>query len=143
MVCVDGSEDADRALERAIALAGGRKVVCLHVVEIATTSILDPFHDKLDHIQNLHARESGQQIADKYRGMCASVRGLSYDVVVAESTNPRETILEKAREVAAGTIVIGSHGHGRLYDALVGSVSAGVIRGATCPVLVVPAREPK
>lgn len=53
-----------------------------------------------------------------------------------------DTILGKAREVGASTIILGSHGHGRLYDAIVGSVSAGVIRDATCPVLVVPSRRP-
>jgi nucleotide-binding universal stress UspA family protein len=50
-----------------------------------------------------------------------------------------EKILEKADDVSADAIVIGSHGHGALFDLLVGSVTDGVLRGATCPVLVVPA----
>lgn len=52
-----------------------------------------------------------------------------------------ETILEKAGDLAADLVVVGSHGHGATYDLLVGSVSKGVIRGARVPVLVVPARE--
>ena len=39
----------------------------------------------------------------------------------------------------ADTIVIGSHGHGAIYRALLGSVSEGVLRAAKRPVLVVPA----
>ena len=50
-----------------------------------------------------------------------------------------EKILHEAASQNAGLIVIGSHGHGALYELLVGSVTAGVLKGARCPVLVVPA----
>jgi len=49
-------------------------------------------------------------------------------------------ILEKAKDLAVETIVLGSLGHGLLHKALLGSVSEAVIRHATCNVLVVPAR---
>jgi nucleotide-binding universal stress UspA family protein len=49
-------------------------------------------------------------------------------------------ILAEAETHAAELIVIGSHGHGALYELLVGSVTSGVLHGAKCPVLVVPAR---
>jgi len=49
-----------------------------------------------------------------------------------------EKILEEAQRLGADAIVIGSHGHGALYRALLGSVSEGVVRGARCPVHVVP-----
>ena len=50
-----------------------------------------------------------------------------------------ESIHETAHSVAADMIVVGSHGHGALYDLLVGSVSEAVIRHAKIPVSVVPA----
>lgn len=49
-----------------------------------------------------------------------------------------DKILEEADRIGAGLIVIGSHGHGMLYDLVLGSVSEGVTRKAQCPVLVVP-----
>jgi len=49
-----------------------------------------------------------------------------------------EKILHEAGEQQADLIVIGSHGHGAFYDLLVGSVTNGVIKGARCPVVVVP-----
>jgi len=51
-----------------------------------------------------------------------------------------ETILQKAAKLNADMIIIGSHGHGALYKALLGSVSEGIIRQAFCPVLIVPAK---
>lgn len=48
------------------------------------------------------------------------------------------SIIEKAAAVKAGYIVIGSHGHTAFFDLLVGSTTHGVLRRATCPVIVVP-----
>ena len=47
-------------------------------------------------------------------------------------------ILKEAAEFGAEMIVIGSHGHGTLYDLIAGSVAEGVLRKSLCPVLVVP-----
>ena len=49
-----------------------------------------------------------------------------------------EAILAKARSARAAYIVMGSHGHGAIYDLLVGSTTHGVLMNAPCPVLVVP-----
>lgn len=54
-----------------------------------------------------------------------------------------EQILETAREIAADLIVMGSHGHGSVYNLLVGSVTEGILK-AREPVLLVPsAKETK
>ncbi|MEA3210415.1 MAG: hypothetical protein QOE70_3472 [Chthoniobacter sp.] len=50
-----------------------------------------------------------------------------------------EKILHEAAEKHAAWIVMGSHGHGALYELLVGSVTQGVLKGTKCPVVVVPA----
>lgn len=49
-----------------------------------------------------------------------------------------EKILEQATEHGAEMIVMGSHGHGAFYELLVGSITHGVLKGSTCPVVVVP-----
>ncbi len=51
-----------------------------------------------------------------------------------------QTILEQAEYLGAEVIVVGSHGRGKLFDLVVGSVSAGVIRKSKVPVLVVPSK---
>ena len=50
-----------------------------------------------------------------------------------------EKILDQAADRNAAMIVMGSHGHGALYELLVGSITNGVLKGAKCPVVVVPA----
>jgi nucleotide-binding universal stress UspA family protein len=54
-----------------------------------------------------------------------------------------EKILREAQEQNADWIVMGSHGHGALYELLVGSVTQGVLKRAHCPVVVVPSRTEK
>jgi nucleotide-binding universal stress UspA family protein len=40
--------------------------------------------------------------------------------------------------VKADYVIMGSHGHGKLYDFLVGSTASGIIKKATCGVIIVP-----
>lgn len=54
---------------------------------------------------------------------------------------PVDKILEEMSKNAADIIVMGSHGHGALHNLLVGSVTEGVMRKATCPIHVVPAKS--
>jgi nucleotide-binding universal stress UspA family protein len=49
------------------------------------------------------------------------------------------TLIEEAGRLEAAMIVLGSHGHGRVYDIVVGSVAEGIVRAAKLPVLLVPA----
>ena len=48
-----------------------------------------------------------------------------------------DTICLVAEEIGADVVVIGSHGHGRLKEILLGSVSHHVLQHAPCPVLTV------
>jgi nucleotide-binding universal stress UspA family protein len=54
---------------------------------------------------------------------------------------PAKVVLEEASRLEVDMIIIGSHGYGAVARALLGSVSAGVVRRAQCPVLVVPAAK--
>lgn len=54
--------------------------------------------------------------------------------------DPASTVLEEAGREGAELIVVGSHGRGLLFDALLGSVSAKILRHTEIPVLVVPVR---
>jgi nucleotide-binding universal stress UspA family protein len=51
---------------------------------------------------------------------------------------PAREIAAYAQREDAGLIVLGTHGHGILKRALIGSVASAVARTAPCPVLLVP-----
>ncbi len=53
------------------------------------------------------------------------------------------SILERVEKWGAGIIVAGSHGHGAMYNLLVGSVAEGLIRHSPVPVLLVPDQKAK
>jgi nucleotide-binding universal stress UspA family protein len=86
------------------------------------------------------------QVAHKFRGeqkklheYAEALRAAGIKVTPLVIQGPTsETILNEGKKLGVDLIVIGSHGHGALRQMLVGSVSEGVIRGAVCPVLVVP-----
>ena len=61
------------------------------------------------------------------------------NVTVHEATGPAaEEILSQAHTVNADLIVMGTHGHGAMYNLLVGSATEGVLKHSTRPVLLVP-----
>ena len=54
-----------------------------------------------------------------------------------------ETILKEADNLKIDLIILGSHGHGALYNLLLGSVTQGVLKNAKVPVLIVPTHKRK
>jgi nucleotide-binding universal stress UspA family protein len=50
--------------------------------------------------------------------------------------SPPEVLCAVSRD--AQLLVLGSHGHGQLFDAVLGSVSQYCVRHASCPVVVIP-----
>lgn len=65
------------------------------------------------------------------------------DGITAEATELTgmvvPAITSHAEQLAPVLIVMGSHGHGAMYELLVGSAAHAVLKEATCPVLIVPA----
>src|SRR5438552_18059653 len=49
-----------------------------------------------------------------------------------------EEILNQADAIGVDLIVMGTHGHGAMYNLLVGSATKGVLKRSTRPVLLIP-----
>lgn len=140
LVPIDFSRVSERQLEVVARMAKGmkRRVYLLHVAEPEPDFVgFEPGPDVVrDQVADEYHREHRrlQALAEELReeGIDATALLVRGSIV--------ETVLEKADELDASMIVVGSHGHGATYDLVVGSASAGVIRKAKVPVLVVPAR---
>jgi nucleotide-binding universal stress UspA family protein len=123
LVAYDGSPDAELALgwaaEEARATGAGLRVL---VVDDVVTS---PW--------GLAVAHHGEQVL---AGAGAAVSDAVPDVVLETRVGHVMEELLHASE-SASTVVVGSRGHGRTEDLLVGSVSQHLARHATCRVVVV------
>lgn len=123
-----------------MARAFGGKVILLHVAEPEPDFVgFEPGPQAVRSVVARDFRKEHHQLETLKETLAAS--GL--ETVALQIQGPLSAkILEEADANGAGMIVIGSHGHGSLYNLLVGSVTSGVLKGAKCPVLVVPAARP-
>ena len=131
LLAVDASEHARKAVPAAIELArvGGGTVRVLNVREVYYPPPPTVVGD---------SPEEAQQLVD---GVVAELQqaGVTAEGAVRPTTSasPASAILQEARDLDAGMIVLGSRGLSDLGGLLLGSVAHKVIQLATCPVLVV------
>lgn len=131
VVGYDGSEHADRALARAVALAQeGAKLVVVSAAALSPltrdvgTSAVDPI-----------AAEEARKALDKAQAEL-SAKGVEGRTVEAHG-DPADMIVQQAKEAGADLIVVGTRGLNLAQRALLGSVSTKVVHHAPCDVLVV------
>jgi len=132
LVPVDGSEGADRAIEKAVMLAQtcGAKLNFLYVANINQLAINAVLSDAiLDSVT-----KAGNVILDRALEMVpAGVAKESF----SDTGSPAVVILHFAETNDIDLIVMGSRGLGVVKGVLLGSVSQYVVEQSKCPVLVV------
>ena len=135
VVGVDGSPASDRALEWAMQEGRSRGWTVEVVTAFDHTGHVGSLAESTVTLQARETVETAQvrqidKVAAPYRDDVT----LSCEVVEGP---PVQRLMDAARH--AGLLVVGSHGHGRAREILVGSVAAGCILNSTCPVVVLPA----
>jgi nucleotide-binding universal stress UspA family protein len=132
----------DAACEFA-SLTGG-KLILLHVVQPPPVMMSEVYAFDSGRLTEL-VGTARKVAANRLRALArrCEKRGLPVRSVLRTGPAVR-TILTQATVAKAGLIVMGTHGHGAVYDLLVGSTTHGVLKRAPCPVMVVPttARRP-
>ena len=122
LTAFDGSDHSMRAARHAAALAAamGRGLVLMHVT---------------DH--GVPAVEADAALARELHAAAGPNPEQPLDVALArEFGNPVDKLLEASRERDASLIVVGSRGRNAVSAAVLGSVSAGLVRVAEQPVVV-------
>lgn len=139
LVPVDFSAVTERVIETALAQARAHRgrVALLHVIQppaVAGGAYVLP-----TEIVEEAVAATQRTARQKLDGRLETFRAAGLECSAATSIDtPARAILEEAERIGADCIIMGSHGHGRLYDFLVGSTASGVIKRARCAVLVVP-----
>jgi nucleotide-binding universal stress UspA family protein len=140
LAAVDLSRASSYVIEAVhrVAMATDAEVHVLHVVTPLPSIAGPEFHPVMTH------EELAERYLDEQDQLAVLVGQLRESDVNASALlaqgDPAKTVLSEARRLEVELIVVGSHGHGLLFDALLGSVSAAVLRHAEVPVLVVPVR---
>ncbi|MGC4069127.1 MAG: universal stress protein [Polyangiaceae bacterium] len=68
----------------------------------------------------------------------ANGTGVSEADCLCERGSAVDKIRDMASRIHADVIVLGTHGHGRFFHTMFGSVRESLLRDAPCPVVVVP-----
>ncbi len=138
LVATDFSEPSAAALRAATQLAQAfHAAIEIFHVEIDPTLVLPPPAGAIS-MPTLFERVL-ERTADRLEGLVAEVRKAGVTCSSASELGRSHTaIVERARLVGAGLVVIGTHGRHGLSHALLGSVAEKVVEHAPCAVLVVP-----
>ncbi|MBC8550769.1 MAG: universal stress protein [Candidatus Brocadiales bacterium] len=143
LVAIDLSSASQKILDKAknLALALPAKVCLLHVVE-GDSDFLD------DELDSQGTSDQGQQeFLQEHKDLQKEVDGLRQSGIDTKGLLTQgsvvDVILQKSKQLEIGIIIIGTHGHGGVHHMIFGSVSEGVLRNTSCPVLVIPTHDRK
>ncbi|MFC8801657.1 universal stress protein [Promicromonospora sp. NPDC057138] len=134
VVGVDGSPQAERALQHAIAQANawGAELTAVTGVPVGNAGMLAWLPSNIDREQVLADIGAGMDVvADRYE---AENPGLRIRRIVLDGTGA-ELLTEFS--TASDLVVVGSRGRGGFRGLLLGSTSQAVLHHSACPVLVV------
>lgn len=145
LVPVDGSEISKRGLQEAVKLSQvlGGHLRLVHIVDdsalalnpetgIAAAPLVEDF------------AEGGREILEDARKL-AVAQGVNAEVVLHENFTGRiaDLIVDEAKKWRAELIVMGTHAHGGIRHAVLGSDAEAVLHGSDVPVLLVRAASRK
>jgi len=135
VVGVDGSPAAQRALRWALAEARRRKESILAVTAWRWDALED-----IDTISSAAADEAAAMLSRQIDAVPASERVAVPIVKQVREGRPGEVLTAAARD--AELLVIGSHGHSHRLQLMLGSTAEECVRNASCPVVVLPPKQP-
>jgi nucleotide-binding universal stress UspA family protein len=154
LVPIDFSDATPRVLDQAkqMAHAFGAAIHLVHVREVTPVTPPTSFGYGVAGMPELMPMSSGpaldqaaisSSIEKSYKMRLADwqreTRQAGLNVSLDEPTGGVvEEILRKAVVLKPDLIVMGRHGHGAMYNLLVGSVTEGVLKRSGWPVLLVP-----
>ena len=137
LIATDGSESAQEAVEFGLEFAAEQHAepVFIHVAPAIDTLPIPGFGiggpAAMPHVLSEHDRSPLERATE-----LAARKGLDAKTKLVVG-HPAKEIVHHADAIDADLIVVGSHGHGVIASALIGSVSLGVLHEARRTVMVV------
>jgi len=135
LVPTDFSEDAEQALEYAVALASKLDAR----IHLLNALVLLPIGPEIAVAMSTRRIDELMTDSQKALDRLVAVRSgkAAFGPTRQKTGDPRMVIEETAAEIGADLIVMGTHGRRGVSRLLLGSVAESVARTAPCPVLLV------
>ncbi|MDY0162151.1 universal stress protein [Desulfobotulus sp.] len=160
LYATDLSETARDAMRYAVSLAGryGAEMSSLHVIPdiyeemtLSTGIDMDLYFgiDRWRSLTDERLASAKDAVLKRIEETCAELHDevgdcfASCDNVMVKVGHPVKTIIDTAVEGEFDIVVMGTRGHSKFEDLLLGSTANGVIRRCPVPVLVVRLEAPK
>jgi len=141
ILATDGTSESNAAVEMVRNLQFDEKdeLHIITVIDMAVPMAFDAYAGYLPNTKEIEkiARENAEQTLEETRAALVGQIGTSAVYTEILIGSPESRIVEKAEEISADVIVVGSHGYNRWERLLLGSVSDSVVHHAPCSVLVV------
>ncbi len=135
----DFSDASTHAIDQAVVIAGWYKarITALHVSSPIFPAVPGLATSSGESVDETEIERLRKQTAARFGA--ATAAGIGLDILV-DVGQPASRILDRAANLPADLIVMGTHGTSGFEHLVLGSTTEKVLRKATCPVLTVPPR---
>lgn len=134
LAATDGSDAALRALDFAARMAAAMTGTRLHVLyvrlPVRAYGEIEVYAGK-ERMIELSRQEAAAILEGARRFVADRISSVEFE---QQEGDPGETIVRRASELGCESIVMGTHGRGRLASAILGSVAYRVVHLSTIPV---------
>jgi len=137
LAAIDQSPYSEKVIEMVARIADeGASVLLMNVAprepdvlgqQLTRKVITDPVPEEL---------QDRRALLDRLAAVLGN-EGIKYETLLIRG-DPAPAIIREAKRWGAELVIMGSHGRGKLYQKLMGSVIEGVLRSRQFPVLVIP-----
>lgn len=137
LICIDAGGAAGHVLKEAAKVLAGFRGAEVHVFTVLDMAMIAAQTD----YSNTVIMETLEREAARLFNEATEILGEKAFIFSKHVGSPVDEILEKAREINADLIIMGTHGRTGINHLLVGSVAEKVIRESLCAVLIVPVKN--
>lgn len=137
-IAVDGSKEAELALQKAVAISKRNNDAKVHVLHVVDKGGRAHIAEQVDNLYIFELRDYAKKLLNRYEEKLKKA-SIPYEIILLEGT-PKHELLNHFKKLNHTDLVIcgatGIH-HGNLERLLFGSVSDSIVRQSACDVLVV------
>lgn len=141
MICIDGSDNSDRAFAKAVEFAlrfTKTELLLVHIIRQDAFNVNDVSPETTELVQDYQIRmDEAQEMLNSYKRKCVEAN-LRCTLLIKETPHAiKNEIIKQIDEHKPSVVVVGSRGKSALKSLILGSVSEHVINNAPSNVLIV------